>query len=309
MKNYYRVMLGRKSMFYEMCLDGEFIGADFGLNTNLTNHLYENSKEFNKKYVPEFLKARPDKTKVGAGLGCGVLWTVCKGIKVGDIVLCPDGGGSYLVGEVSSEYQYVEGAELQHQRKVKWYKEKIPRNKMSEDLRNSSGSIGTICNITKYEDEIKDLIDGKGPAVITTNDETIEDPSVFAMEKHLEEFLVKNWHSCELSKDYDIYEEDGELIGQQYETDSGHLDILAISKDKKTLLVIELKKGRTSDVVVGQILRYMGFVQDELAEPEQVVKGLIIAFDEDYRLKRALSMTKNIDFYCYRISFSLNKVA
>ena len=31
------------------------------------------------------------------------------------------------------------------------------------------------------------------------------------------------------------------------------MDILAISKDKSELLVVELKKGRASDVVVGQI--------------------------------------------------------
>jgi hypothetical protein len=42
------------------------------------------------------------------------------------------------------------------------------------------------------------------------------------------------------------------------------LDILAISKDKKSLSVAELKKGRARDVVVGQALRYLGDVQDDL---------------------------------------------
>ena len=79
------------------------------------------------------------------------------------------------------------------------------------------------------------------------------------MEKHLEDFLVENWASTDLGTTYDIYEEDGELVGQQYPTDTGPLDILAISKDKKRLLVVELKKGRASDVVVGQTLRYMGY--------------------------------------------------
>ena len=40
-------------------------------------------------------------------------------------------------------------------------------------------------------------------------------------------------------------------------SDTGPIDILAISKDKKTLLVVELKKGRVSDNVVGQIQRYI----------------------------------------------------
>ena len=39
-----------------------------------------------------------------------------------------------------------------------------------------------------------------------------------------------------------IVEEDGEKIGQQFPTDTGPIDILAISKDKSVLLVVELKR-------------------------------------------------------------------
>lgn len=62
-----------------------------------------------------------------------------------------------------------------------------------------------------------------------------------------------------------------------YPSDTGPIDILAISKDGKELLIVELKKGRASDVLVGQIQRYMGYVLDELAEENQTVKGVIIA--------------------------------
>lgn len=105
----------------------------------------------------------------------------------------------------------------------------------------------------------------------------------------------------------DIYEEDGVLAGQQYPTDTGPIDILVISKNKKTMLVIELKRGRASDVVVGQIQRYMGFVQEELLEKDQQVKGLIIGLEANNRLKRALSACSNIDFYRYKIDFKLIK--
>jgi restriction system protein len=132
-------------------------------------------------------------------------------------------------------------------------------------------------------------------------------PSIFALEKHLEDFLVKNWHHTELGKHYDIYEEDGEKVGQQYQSDTGLIDILAISKDKKELLVVELKKGRVSDVVVGQVQRYMGYVQDELAENNQKVRGVIIAFEDDIKIHRALSVAPNIDFFTYKIHFKLEK--
>jgi len=72
--------------------------------------------------------------------------------------------------------------------------------------------------------------------------------------------------------------------------------------------VLELKKGRASDVVIGQVLRYMGYVLQELADNGQTVKGVIIALEDDQRIKRALAATPNIAFYRYQISFKLLKV-
>ena len=73
------------------------------------------------------------------------------------------------------------------------------------------------------------------------------------------------------------------------------------------MLVVELKKGRASDVVVGQIQRYMGYVLEELAEENQNVRGVIIALEDDLRLRRALKVTSNIEFYRYQVSFKLFK--
>ena len=190
---------------------------------------------------------------MAAGLACGALHTVSKGILEGDIVLCPDGQGVYWVGEVFGNYSYQPGGILPHRRSVRWLRETVRLEDMSLALRNSTGSIGTVSNITKHTEEIEQLIGGQvAPALIAT-DENVEDPSVCALEKHLEEFLIANWQGTELGRNYDIYEDDGELVGQQYPSDTGPIDILAIRKDKKELLVVELKLGRASDVVVGQI--------------------------------------------------------
>jgi restriction system protein len=118
---------------------------------------------------------------------------------------------------------------------------------------------------------------------------------------------VQNWSQTVLGRDYEIYQDEDGLVGQQFPTDTGPMDILAVSRDKRTLAVVELKKGRASDVVVGQVLRYMGFVSEELAEPDQRVKGIIIALDNDQRLNRALAVVPDIDFYRYVISFNLTK--
>ena len=51
----------------------------------------------------------------------------------------------------------------------------------------------------------------------------------------------------------------------------------------------------------------MGFVKDELAEAGQTVHGVIIAENDDQRIRRALSVVQNITFYRYQVSFQLMK--
>jgi len=119
--------------------------------------------------------------------------------------------------------------------------------------------------------------------------------------------VCTNWKQTLLSKDFSIYEEDGEPAGQQFPTDVGPIDVLAISKDKKRLLIVELKRGRASDVVVGQVLRYMGFVKEQVAEDDQTVEGAIIALEDDKRFRWALMAVPSIAFYRYEISFKLVK--
>jgi len=309
-KSYYRVMLGRQSAHATECLAGSFIGADFGIEQDLSNKLPEEWRQFNATFIPVFLAGHPDKSRIAAGLACGALWTVAKGIRAGDVVLCPDGTGRYHVGEVQGSYTYASGKVLPHRRQVKWLPIVIDRSAMSEALRNSTGSLLTVANITEYHQEIDQflasLLGQPSPNIVAT-DPVVEDPVAFAMEKHLEDFLVKNWAQTELAQHFKIYEEDGELVGQQYGTDAGPIDILAISKDGKRLLVVELKRGRASDVVVGQILRYMGYVKEQIAEPHQAVEGAIIALDDDQKLHWALLAVPSISFYRYQVSFKLIK--
>ena len=300
-------MAGAGSIHFEECYNGNFIGVDFGIKKDLTKDLGDNFKQFSKKYRPIYLKLFPNKSKVAAGLACGSIWTASYDLKIGDIILCPDGKGQYMVGEILSNYHYEPNAILPHRRKINWFKKPILRTDMSKELQNSSGSVLTCCNLNKYKDEIDLLIEGEKTNPLTSSDPTIEDASEFALEKHLEHFLIKNWNKTALGKKYNIYEVDGDLVGQQYPSDTGPIDILAISKNKKELLVVELKKGRVSDSVLGQIQRYMGYVKEELAEDNQKVKGVIIGLEDDIKIQRALSVTDNIDFYRYQINFKLYK--
>lgn len=308
MKQYYRLMLGQGSIHAPVCFAENFIGVDLGIDQNLTGQLPEQWQQFNKAFIPIYLAKHPDKTKIGAGLACGGLWTFAKGINKGDVLLCPDGTGFYRVAEVEGDYYYTSGDILPHRRKVKWLPTTIAKEAMSEALKNSAGSIGTISSLASHANELEAFIsEGKGLLSIIASDPVVEDLFAFAMEKHLESFLIANWQQTELANDFAIFEEDGELKGQQYNTDAGIIDVLAVSKDGKRLLVVELKRGRATDVVVGQILRYMGYVKEQIAESDQIVEGVIIALEDDPKLRWALISVPAISFYRYLISFKLVK--
>lgn len=133
----------------------------------------------------------------------------------------------------------------------------------------------------------------------------IEDRQSFLLEKYLEEFIVDNFASVFKGAMRVFTDEDGNL-GQQYSTETGPIDILAIDNDNN-FVVIELKKGRTSDQVVGQVLRYMGWVKQNLCNPTQSVSGLVICNDSDKKIKYAISMVPGVSMRYYSISFELRE--
>ncbi len=302
-------MLGRASSAADEARVHGFIGVDYRVQIDLSDRLPDKWQDFNEEWIPYFLAEGGKPNRVSAGLAAGQLWTVAKGIQVGDIVLSPTdtSSGELYVGVVTSEYHYRAGETLPHRRSVEWQPRKLARIECSAELRGGLGYGSTVCNLDRYGDEILKLtgIDVERDPIISRNPD-IENATNFVMERHLEDFLVENWEQTALGAKFDIYSEDGEVVGQQYQTDTGPIDVLAISKDKKILLVVELKKGRASDSVVGQTLRYMGYVR-ELAEKGQEVRGAIIALEDDPRLRRAISMTPSVNFYRYEVQFKLHK--
>jgi len=304
MKSYYRLTLGKGNMYAQECFEGNYIAIGFLHHIDLTGKVPEEWRDFNKEFAPVFLKANPEKSRIAAGMACGAVWTVARGMKLGDIVVCPDGAGHFHVGEITGDYFYQPDAALEHRRPVRWLDQTIVRADLSEESRKAIGVVGTLRLIALTE-ELEGLL-GEASANVPTSFSEPDGTHVFPLEKYLEEFLVENWSHTELGKDYDLYEENGE-IAQQYKIEMGRIDILAISKDRKTLLIVELKKGRASDDVVGQTLRYMGYAQEELVEKGQTVKGVIIALEDDKRIRQALVMVPNIEFYRYQVSFKLVK--
>jgi len=128
----------------------------------------------------------------------------------------------------------------------------------------------------------------------------------FVMEKYLEEFIESNFDKIDFGARLELYQ-DEESNGRQYPTSIGNIDLLAMDKECREFVVIELKKGRSSDVVIGQILRYMGWVKENLAK-NQKVRGIIITKEQDERMKYALKSTANIILFTYSIGFNVKKI-
>jgi restriction system protein len=124
------------------------------------------------------------------------------------------------------------------------------------------------------------------------------------MEKYLQDFIVANWEKTPLAKTLEIYVEDEEKA-VEFNTDVGEIDILARDRSTGDWIVIELKKGRNSDTVVGQILRYMGWIRTHKASGTEKVRGIIITGAPDKRVKYAISASEGIEFFTYKVSFDL----
>jgi hypothetical protein len=128
----------------------------------------------------------------------------------------------------------------------------------------------------------------------------------FGLERHLHDFLYDNWAHTELGRDWEIFAQPGEPdAGYEYACPVGKIDILARHRTEKKWLVVELKRNNTSDSVVGQILRYMGWVRQHVAEPGDKVHGLIIARIGDFALQYAISAVPELRFMTYKVGFEL----
>jgi len=132
------------------------------------------------------------------------------------------------------------------------------------------------------------------------------------LEKHLEDHIVANFNAI-FRGQLELYVDPEGNKGQQYPVvgdtgkEIGRIDILAREPATGSYVVLELKKGREADAVVGQTLSYMGWVQETLCQGGEGVKGLIICKDQHERLRFALKALPpgSISLKFYTLSFGL----
>lgn len=296
-------MLGRGAMYAKECRDNGYIGAHFDIDVDLSDSLYENWRDFNKKFIPLWMSNVPGKSTTSAGLACGFLWTIVKGLKIGDIVLCPSGEGYYYVGVIDSDYYYIPNAVLPHRRKVNWLDKVIDRKSMSKELKNSSGSIGTCCDVTKYAAEIENLIGRTGYVPPTPQKKEQETPAKHFDERSLHK-LFCNYLRTRGIYAKTIYHEKSstkgdnaqkwihpDIVGAQFEDfkNDATLALLKATEPKESIHIYsyELKRRIESDYQLKQ------YYFQALSNSSWANYGYLVAFEINEDLDEEMARLNN----------------
>ncbi len=138
-------------------------------------------------------------------------------------------------------------------------------------------------------------------------DSETPDELSFPFESHLRDFLATNLKEIKPnSQNLHLYSDESGREGIEYPTDVGPIDILA-QDAIGNFVIFELKLNKGSDKAVGQVLRYMGWVQKHLAAGKTVT-GVLVANTIEDKLKYAVNMVPNIVVFEYQVRFDLKKV-
>ena len=128
--------------------------------------------------------------------------------------------------------------------------------------------------------------------------------SEFAYEHDLRDYLARNLHVIEPG--LKLYEEEG-VTGIEFPAGGRFVDILAVDA-KGGYVVIELKVSRGYDRVVGQLLRYMNWIEMHQADPGQAVRGVVVAKEVSEDLRLACRRLYGVRLFEYALSVKLTAI-
>jgi len=232
------------------------------------------------------------------------IWNFLHEISIGDYILARK-GTKKLIGhgivKGTPYYDVSAGKDRVGNLTENYYPYLIPVEWEQKDISYSDIVFSFYTMYEIDEEKYKELIPEPTPT---------EQLPEFVMEKYFEEFIIKNFDKIFKGR-LTLYNDQEESKAQQRimlddeNKQIGRLDLLA--KDSSgNFVVIELKKGKESDQVIGQLLRYMGWVKEKLCIDTQDVRGLIICKKIDSKLKYSLiPVADKISVKEYTMDFKL----
>ena len=130
-------------------------------------------------------------------------------------------------------------------------------------------------------------------------------PGLALLELHLQDYIHRHWAS--LFPELSLYRGDE---GREFRTSDpgvGIVDFLCTDKNGN-FLVIETKRDIPDRRAVGQILGYMGWVNEKLCHAGQTVKGMLIAGQISEELRLAVRPVPGLELRKYELSFTIERV-
>lgn len=134
----------------------------------------------------------------------------------------------------------------------------------------------------------------------------IEDRTPFACEKDLQNHLAQVTSKLYFNgKILQLYQG---RKGVEFDTrEVGRIDLLFIDLEKN-FYIIETKLDRIPDKTIGQISRYMGWVDKNLNNSKKNVYGLIIGFNHNEKLKYAAIPHEKIYLFEYSMGLTFKQI-
>lgn len=120
----------------------------------------------------------------------------------------------------------------------------------------------------------------------------------------LEEFIYRNWSNIDWGAALELYQTD-RYAGRRFPAGAWTIDFLARDRDTNDLVIIQLRRGDTSDSAVGQLLRYASWVREKVAAESQNVRGIIITKKADAALEYAVKNLAFVEVKTYEVDFQL----
>ena len=186
-----------------------------------------------------------------------------------------------------------------------------PTSSTSHQLRNGLRRLGWTMHETPTEVRLIKPGLASDPEIankILGNDETAnnetDEPS-FTLEHQLRDFLASNLGTVRIAeKRLRLFVDPTGRDGIEFPTAVGPIDILA-TDDEGSFFVFELKRASGGDKAIGQLARYMGWVQQTIGKGRNV-SGIIVARSINENLRYAASIVPNVHLFEYGIEFHLH---
>lgn len=136
------------------------------------------------------------------------------------------------------------------------------------------------------------------------NGDDDDNQPVFSLEYQLRDFLASNLSTISIDgKRLRLFVDATGRDGIEFPSAVGPIDILAVD-DKEAFFVFELKRANSPDRAMGQLARYMGWVQQTIGKGREVF-GVIVAKSISENLRYAASIVPNVHLFEYEVEFHL----